>query len=310
MKTDFTSVKELFLTEKKLENFEGGIYMKRERTGKQDTNNKQRNFKDFLYLNMDFLETFVAQIDDGYKESDIMDDTRREKTVKGTPTTTFEANVEGKLNKILEQLVKLNGGAKVAVQSAPEYDIDEHVSRNVIHMKQRENILDRFIKHIDLENYVNEIHDDDLGKYISLRTYFDYINLSRLEMFLDKEVYDFCQKQEIESKFALEGIKSKLSLLKKLFPFDTFLYAKGVIVLINDDYLRDVKGQAGYKFNSKVTVIGFVNKLASKYREHSVTASMAMDQIQIATLSLLRELGFVHKDDKEIYLVTPIAIYV
>lgn len=101
-----------------------------------------------------------------------------------------------------------------------------------------------------------------------------------------------------------------MPLLRKLFPFDTFLYANGVIVLINDDYLRDNKEQAGYKFNSQVKVIGTVNKLASEFRKDSVPASVTMDKIQIATLSLLRELGIIHENDKEIYFVTLIASYV
>ena len=80
--------------------------------------------------------------------------------------------------------------------------------------------------------------------------------------------------------------------------------------MINDKYLRDDKEQAGYKFNSRIKVIGIVNKLASEPRTDSVPASMTMDKIQIETLSLLRELGFVHENDTSIYLVTPIAIYV
>ena len=98
--------------------------------------------------------------------------------------------------------------------------------------------------------------------------------------------------------------------MRKLFPFDTFLYANGIIVLINDEYLRDAKEQAGYKFNNKVKVIGIVNNLASESRKDSVPASVTMDKIQIATLSLLRDLGFIHENDKKIYFVTPIAIYV
>lgn len=271
---------------------------------------EQKGFKDFLYLNMDFLETFVAQIDDGYTTSEMMDDTKTAGTAKGTPNASFEANVQGSLGKIVALLTEVTGGAKVAVQSAPKYDIDKQISRKVIHIEQRENILDRFIKHIGSKKHVSKIHDDDLGKYILLRTHFDYINFGRLKEFSDEEVCNFYLEKEIENKSVLEEIKTKLPLLKKLLPFDTFLYAKGVIVLINNDYLREDKGQVGYKFNSKVTVVGFVNKLASKCRKHSVPVGKAMDQVQIETLSLLRELGFVHKDDKEIYLVTPIAIYV
>lgn len=285
--------------------------MKRKDVKEKDI--KKKEIKDYLYLNMDFLETFISQLDGGYNALQISDDTRGDKRVRGTKTNTAETGIEGKLNEILEYLVKLNGYVKVTTQSAPTYNIDTQLSRNVIYMKQRENILDRFIEYLNFGETVDKIVEDNLGECIILETYFDYVNLSRLEILSSMDMYDFYREQGDENSFSLDNmykIKAKLPLLRKLFPFDTFLYANGIIVLINDDYLRDNKEQAGYKFNNKVKVIGTVNKLASKSREDSVPASVTMDKIQIATLSLLRELGFIHENDKEIYFVTPIAIYV
>lgn len=131
-------------------------------------------------------------------------------------------------------------------------------------MKQRENILDRFIKYFDFGEAVDKVVEDDLGKCILLEAYFDYINFSRLEMLSSKDMYDFYREQRDENSISLENINkinAKLPLLRKLFPFDTFLYANGIIVLINEDYLRDNKEQAGYKFNSTVKVIGTVNSV-------------------------------------------------
>lgn len=280
---------------------------------KEEKNLKKKEIKDYLYLNMDFLETFIAQIDGGYNALQISDDSRGGMGVQGSRSKTVETGIDGKPNGILGHLVKLNGYAKVSTQSAPTYNIDTQLSRNVIYMKQRENILDRFIEYLDFGETVDKVVEDNLGKCIVLEAYFDYVNISRLEILSSMDMYDFYREQNDENSFPLDNmykIKAKLPLLRKLFPFDTFLYANGIIVLINDDYLRDNKEQAGYKFNSKVKVIGTVNKLASESRKYSVPVSVAMDKIQIATLSLLRELGFIHENDKEIYFVTPIAIYV
>lgn len=276
----------------------------------------QKPIKDYLYLNMDFLETFIAQIDGGYNALQISDDTRVSKDIQGTKSASVEAGVDGKLNKIIERLIKLEAEIKVTIQSAPNYKIDTQLSKDVIVMKQRENILDRFIDYLGfkgVDSFVDEVCENDVGNYIALHTYFDYVNFDRLDMLTGADMHDFYRSIDDGNGLSLDNIykiKNQLPLLKKLFPFDTFLYAKGVIVLINDKYLRDAKEQAGYKFNSMVKVIGTVNKLASEPRKNSVPASVTMDGIQIATLSLLRELGFVHEDDTNIYLVTPIAIYV
>lgn len=272
--------------------------------------------KDYLYLNMDFLEAAIAQIDGGYTALQISDDTIEAKDIIGSRTNTLETDIEGKLNKIIARLIDLEGAVKATTQSAPTYNIDTQLSKNVIVMKQRENILDRFIDYLgfkDLDCFVDKVCDDNIGNYIALHTYFDYFNFSRLDILTSKEMINFYKNKydkNILSIEKMEQLSTKLPLLKKLFPFDTFLYSNRIIILINDKYLRDDKEQAGYKFNSRIKVIGIVNKLASEPRTDSVPASMTMDKIQIETLSLLRELGFVHENDTSIYLVTPIAIYV
>lgn len=288
----------------------------RENDTKQQEKAITKPIKDYLYLNMDFLEAAIAQIDGGYKALQISDDTREAKDIIGSRTNTLETEINGKLNKIIARLVDLEGAVKATTQSAPTYNIDTQLSKDVIVMKQRENILDRFIDYLgfkDLDCFVDKVCDHDIGNYVALYTYFDYFNFSRLDTLTSKEMLDFYKGKNDKDSLPLENIEqinAKLPLLRKLFPFDTFLYANGIIVLINDDYLRDGKEQAGYKFNSKVKVIGMVNKLASEPRTNSVPASVTMDKIQITTLALLRELGFAHENDTSIYLVTPIAIYV
>ena len=89
----------------------------------------------------------------------------------------------------------------------------------------------------------------------------------------------------------METTKHQATTIEKTISIWHFLYSNRIIILINDKYLRDDKEQAGYKFNSRIKVIGIVNKLASEPRTDSVPASMTMDKIQIETLSLLRELG-------------------
>lgn len=282
---------------------------------KSKENIKEQKIKDYLYLNMDFLETFISQIDGGYNALQISDDTRASANIQGSKTSTRESSIGVKLNEILSYLIKFDGYLKASTQSAPTYNIDTQLSKNVIYMKQRENILDRFIEYFGFneDKAVNTLNRDYLGEYVMLRKHFDYINFSRLKTLAGVDMYDFYKEQSGQNSVPLDyiyKIRVKLPLLRKLFPFDTFLYADGVIVLMNDEYLRDNKEQIGYKFNSDVIVIGIVNKLASKPKKDSVSVSVTMDKIQIATLSLLRELGFIHDNDKEIFFVTPIAIYV
>lgn len=70
-----------------------------------------------------------------------------------------------------------------------------------MHMKQRENILDRFIEYHTFEKAVDKVVEDDLGKCILLEAYFDYVNFSRLEILSSMDMYDFYREQSDEIVF-------------------------------------------------------------------------------------------------------------
>ena len=73
----------------------------RENNTKQHEKIINKPIKDYLYLNMDFLEAAIAQIDGGYSALQISDDTRDTKDIIGSRTNTLETSIDGKLNKIL-----------------------------------------------------------------------------------------------------------------------------------------------------------------------------------------------------------------
>ena len=86
--------------------------------------------KDYLYLNMDFLEAAIAQIDGGYTALQISDDTIEAKDIIGSRTNTLETDIEGKLNKIIARLIDLEGAVKATTQSAPTYNLNSALNYN------------------------------------------------------------------------------------------------------------------------------------------------------------------------------------
>jgi len=266
--------------------------------------------KDFLYLNMDFLETFMAQKNGGLEVLRAIDDTRLESTTAGTETITQEAKIEGKLNAIM---AKLNGIGSVSVQSPSVFETDTSIIRNVLLMKQRESMFDSFLDHYELLNkpYAEKTDEYSLGKYVGLKTYFDFVSLSRLEALTTSELYDFYfNKEKLFSINEIQEIRQCISHLKTLFPFDSFLTAEGAIVLMEEKHLRVANSQIGYKFNSTdISVVGKVYRNVGKVREKSAPINQTLDKIQILTFSLLRTIGVLRESDSDIYLITPIAIY-
>jgi hypothetical protein len=78
---------------------------------------------------------------------------------------------------------------------------------------------------------------------------------------------------------------------------------------MEDDHLREMNNQIGFRFNSDLFVVGKVNKIASEVREKSVSVNQMLDRVQIMTLSIMKDLGILREEDKDIFLITPIGIY-
>jgi len=268
------------------------------------------SMKDFLYLNMNFLETFTAQKDEGFI-SDIKYETE-------------------KVNSIKKDVFL--GSRDLGATYSNE---DTNIKREVRSMRQREDMLDAFlnsklengeplVKVIDARLINEKIIDEELisgklenviGKYICFKTYFDFISLKRLEaLTASKKQKFYSDRKKLYSTAdefqRIQDIQENIEYLKILLPFDSFLTAKNAVVLMENEPLREANNQTGFKFNSNNIVV--VGKIYRKIgiRKNSAPINQMLDKIQLFTASLLRKIGVLSEDDSEpIYLITPIAIY-
>jgi hypothetical protein len=244
-------------------------------------------FRNYLYLNTAFLQSFIAQIDPNLK--------------------ALSAN--------------MNSGDKE--DKEPELEKTDLI-KAIMGMKQRGSMLECFLKRAKPKETSSISCEKHLDKYVILKTYFDYINLNRLTTTTDPKMRDFYGTISRRNSFAGEAenddcdvfsidniamISQKLPYVKELFPFDTFLYAKEVVVLLNNDFLCEPPRQIGYKFNNDYTVVGKVEKLATRGRPKSMDVNRMLDGVQMSMLSTMKEMGFIDKGDQNIFLINPIAIY-
>ena len=268
--------------------------------------------KDYLYLNMDFLESFVAQQNGGLPEQVKKTKVEIETDAKKSSSVTIEASVDGKLDAILSYF-GISVGAKY--QTPSRFAARTKIEEEVLQMTQRDNMFDSFVQHEKLneESTISQITKDHVRKYVCLKTDFDFVSISRLEALSTLELRDFYSSHKAKpvEMDEIQRISQQVSLLKTLFPYDSFLTSKGVIVLLEEKYLREAKSQIGHKFNGEqVFVVGKVSKYAGKVRGKSAPINQTLDKIQNFTLQILQDLGIIQKDDSsDIFLITPVAIY-
>jgi len=272
--------------------------------------------KNFMYLDMNFLESFTAQRDKKFISHTVYEKGSTKSIESGKPTFTL-------------------GNIFANFSLAPSSKTKTSIEKEIRSMQERDNMLDDFLnsRQKDGTELVKKIYsksrdnaksighelDKSVGKYIHLETYFDFISLSRLEALVSLEMQYFYLELEkpnkSEKKLSIEKIKHIQKIqkyilrLRTLIPFDSFLTTENALILIEKNPLREADNQIGYKFNSTdMTVIGKVYKKIGVPRGNSALTNRILDNIQELAIFLLRELGII-KGNLDIFMIAPIAIY-
>lgn len=287
--------------------------------------------KNFIYSNMDFLESFMAQNNDGFPEQEELEENH-------SHTETEEDEVAKKITKLIGEIgtgngnqdsvpipsnilntllssvlnVKLNGEKTVEIKEPAYSKEDVEAFRNVVIKKHKDDMYNEFYRYIKEEKLLVQESKLEIGKYISIMNDFFYFDFSRI-LNLYKEEYRqlYANNSSIDFDFSFENFKTtrdKISFLKEMLPFDAFLHRGNLLVLIDKKWLRIKKKHIGYKFHGKIHVIGRIDKFVGGQNDKSGLGVIdTLNKIQEVSLSMLYELGLLVS--KEVYLITPIAIY-
>lgn len=267
------------------------------------TAEKKKAIRDFLYLDSHAFESLLAQVNDGHVLAQIIE----------CSNTHWADYIDINYKQVLDG--KLNIGAFAfggrLEKTSPSYNESSiDVARNIRILKQTDNIFNILHNYLhDNKMLVEENSPYVLGSYAEIKKEFNYINLNRFKLLTSNNLMKKYHSDDSTKNIvgSLWKIRAEIPSLKKLIPYNTFLYADNVIVLIDEHCLRDETGKIGFKFDSKATVLGRVSKSMKLSSSGNSDAINFLNAIQRRTLSILKELGFIQED--EVYFITPMAIY-
>ena len=265
------------------------------------------NIKDVFYLDTNYLGTFFAQKDDGLITKIIGQKTDAHMESFGNEKTSIESKVEGSLGAAT--IANISGSIATRLENAPYFISDSKDFKNIVEKEIRENILTTFVDYVQENNAAVGLDNIKVGELLNFKEYFEYVSFNRLKNLLTE---DFCQKFADGTKNLtsdrLKEIRDNIPVLAACMPFDAFLNYDNVLVLLNKENLRENTERIGYKFEHTLTVIGRVNKyIPTSTYNSSIEIINTLNEIQDYAISLAFDLGLVAK--KEVYLVSPIAIY-
>lgn len=268
-------------------------------------------FNDYIFLNTDFLESFVSQRYNGFpKEMQILMGAEYASSYNGAKKTTG-ANAGAKIGNDF-----LGGHGTYGETNEGEQfnQSNTETSQNIISKLQKDNMFNDFVEYIKPKEITSPSSlETVLGSYVKLCAAFCYMDFERIHKLCDEKYRKtFYENSENKKDFSYESfcdIKEKIAFLQDLIPFDAVMFNQDFMILIDKNWMRIKKEHLGFILDGKINIIGKVNKVFEPQNDDPSTPKVIkiLNNIQEYTLSLLNELGFLKSDN--VCIVTPIAIY-
>ncbi|MDR9852867.1 hypothetical protein RJP21_04520 [Paenibacillus sp. VCA1] len=300
--------------------------------------------KEIIYLNTEFLHSFMAQQFEGLPISTTMENSQQD-------TTTSNDSVQKKSAHAIEGEIKSGDFSIPGIFSTPsgrakyKYGIDSQLSetftlaqveagKEIISKQLHDNALDEFEKYLVENSALHEIDSNSdrgenyIGKYIKLESSFILFDL--------KYVKNLTNSTLLKKFFKIPGIASPqqykngklspklesgflmmdtlLEYLESILPTNLFLKQGNFVSPLKSDFLRESSSELNFKYGEdsklKVCVIGRVTKVfdsfdAGLFKEEGNFNDLS-GAINDMIHMLLNQINTIEAGD---LIISPVAIY-
>jgi hypothetical protein len=294
--------------------------------------------KDFIYLDTDYLNSYLAQINNG-----LLTKVNEE---SGDSTQNTEENTEAQNHN------KVNGKLGIALASiASEITSDDEytktifseteTARKMVERVMQDNTYELFVKHAKDNNLICEGEKYEIGEYVLINNAKDIFDIGYYQELSEKGNADSLTKcmlmpqEQIIEKLKKEGNNSQqLSIEKKklvsqqqqfsdifgllstvskaysaLMPTKCTLFANNTLIPLKENLLRESFKEFYFKYGERLNVFGRITKIGIGFpqSEENQTLINSFRELQNSMIPILQSCGFPVNENT--YIMSPIALY-
>lgn len=293
--------------------------------------------KQFIYLDIDIINSIIAQKDKGLvlEMASEHEDTSGSGS-QSTDSLNVEGTVSGGLRKIASAEAKIAFSGDVVLNSSSQ-TVSKEIATKTLHDAAFDIAYAQIKSEYDLEN-----QSITLGDFIESTQAFEFVDLSYIESLFTKEgLIDFIKKTEsdnitkeynatvdeklnrAEKRGNGAGIKKELKTIiaenskkyddianiiraiRQIVPYKRMLVSKdGYLIPFEDKYFRDNPETIGFKHGGQITCVGYITNIISAKVDS--TANVFSQLQSMINNSLI---AFFPTRNGNVYIVHPIAIY-
>ncbi len=251
--------------------------------------------KQFLYLDIDIVNSIIAQSNNGLVQT-LSNEQEKSKAESDAITSSVQADgtIGGSIFNLAKAEVDLSGKLE-----AIENDTSTFVSKEIISKTLHDAAFDIAYSNISPKKFkMGEDNSDEYGDYVELTRVFDFVDIEYLDKLFDKNgLIDFFKKTsrekiETEASAATEGmnreqlrtvsskvkgeikklvdasnkqyddIHEMITAFKQLLPYSRMLISSdGYLIPLDDKYFRINPSNLGFKYGGEITCVGMVTNI-------------------------------------------------
>lgn len=299
-----------------------------------------KEMKQFLYLDIDIVNSIIAQAEKGLVQS-----ISSEQSSSESESEEIRSNIEGKgtVGGSLINLAKAEANLTGKLEGV-ESGTSVFASRDIISKTLHDAAFDIAHQHIKPTNvHMGDDDQSDTGSYIELARVFDFVDFDYLEgLFSTKEFVNFLKKnsagkikkaaesarpelnrtdlrkaggkikEDIEKAISIRNnefdeIGATIKVIKCLIPYNRMLVSHdGYLIPLDDKFFRVNPVNLGFKYGGEITCVGMVSNIIGKDTD-SCDRKNFFATLQFMINEVLR--GILPTPENNLIVIHPIAVY-
>ncbi|EHK2440946.1 hypothetical protein KCL46_000969 [Clostridium perfringens] len=230
--------------------------------------------KHFVYLDLDILNSYLSQINEGLLKNhvkEVTDNVKSEKTETDLPgKTSFTTNMGIPLVKMIFSEDK---DTLTTTNTLSQIESGRELIEKMLH----DNAFDQLEKYLVENNLLVSSDKVKIGEYISEESDFlvrdlEYILEIYTDEFInfmgDTAITDTASQtiNKAKRKSTIEEqkkVRRIFSIANNILPYSKFILANDLLIIINDKYLRECLKEIRFNYSSKIKIVGqYTSKLS------------------------------------------------
>ena len=262
--------------------------------------------KDFIYLDTDYLKSYVAQVNKGLLRMKTSEEERerQEQSTRNGEQVVTKTTGAGAIG-----IAGISYGREITHEYGGYLKSVTETEKQLMEYELHDDMYEMFFSNADDEGRLQKnVNNPVVGKYIEVAGGYELIDL---EMYRKIFTDEFIMKQlptNTVSEIKNSEIINIIDSMALLLPTMSYLAVDKYIVPIKTQFLRESFKEIMFKYSGKINVVG---KVTAPFVDVKTSVSPEADLVKItssiysSTKGLLASVGFTNAR----FILSPIAVY-